>query len=463
MLSPLPQDFGGIPDHMNANGNDPLEARQASGPEIDEQKAQEVKDAYAAAWRYALGQDVEDIGAELDMSRATVYRLLKEAQEHKLLDTRPRVAIPRGAGAQVLLSTVLETHLGRAVRDCFPPQVAPFEVLVASNVGLPRVPAIRSETDQAEAATRFITARVGMIAARRLMMGILNDVRIVGINWGFHCYRVSHSLPGGVTQRIERDVARDIRFFPLVGSLGVLGQRARDTMVVETSANANAARCVANLSQYGVLPRPEDTSESAIDAAIQLTQPCVIPENVARDPEHLKAVWRYIALDKSVQAIFGRRWGLSRIGEQPTDPDEPEPLLQQADALITGISAATLSRAVLIGAIEEDLLHAARRASAVAEISAHYICHARDYPTCSEDLREVNKRVVAPTLEDYVDCTRRARVTGRGMGTMLVSNGNRKAEAVVAAITNGAVNILVCDENLARAVIDHVESSKITS
>lgn len=462
MLSALPQDFEGIPGQMSANSNDPLDARQASGPEIDEQRAHQVKEAYAVAWRYALGQDVEDIGAELDMSRATVYRLIKDAQEHKLLDTRPRVAIPRGPGAQVLLSTVLETHLGQAVKECFPPQVAPFEVLVASNVGLPRVPAM-PDGAQADAVTRFITARVGMIAARRLMMGVLKDVRVVGINWGFHCYQLSLSLPGGVTQRIERDVAREIKFFPFVGSLGVLGERARETMVVETSANANAARCVANLSQYGVAPRPKDAGAPAIDAAIQLTQPCVIPADVARDPEHLKAVWRYIALDKSVQAIFGRRWALSRIGEETAEPNEPEPLLQQADALITGISTATLSRAVLIGAIEEDLLHAARRANAVAEISAHYFCHARDYPSCSGSLREVNKRVVAPTLEDYVDCTRRARVTGRGMGTMLVSNGNRKAEAVVAAITNGAVNILVCDENLAQAVIDYVRSSKTSS
>lgn len=448
---------------MSAPHDQSLEFRQASGPEIDEEKAQEIEDAYAVAWRYALGEEVEAIGAALEMSRATVYRLIKEAQEHKLLYTRPRVAIPRGAGAQMLLSNVLETELGQAVKDCFPPEVAPFEVLVASNLGLPRVPPGDAESEHAEAAARLITGRVGMIAARRLMMGILKDVRIVGINWGFHCYRLSHSLPGGVAGGIDRHTAGQIGFFPLVGSLGVVGQRARETMVIETSANANAARCVDNLSQYAVRPSRDDRGDPAIDAAIQLTQPCVIPEPVGTDPEHLKAVWRYVALDKSVQAIFGRRWALSRIGEQASEPDDPEPLLQRADALITGISTATLSRAVLIGAIEQDLLDAARQANAVGEISAHYFCHARDYPACAQRLREVNKRVLAPTLEDYVDCTRRARVTGRGMGTMLVSNGSRKAEAVAAAIANGAVNILVCDDILARAIVDYVASSNGSS
>ncbi len=435
------------------------EALLGYGPTLDDQQAQELVDAYRVAWYHALGLDADDIAQQLETSRATVYRLLNEAERNRLLDSRPRVALPTGPGAALLLQEVERTDLGERVREAFAERLgaeaAPFEVLVAPSVGVPQ--------QDPEERRREMSRRVGRVAARRVMRGILhNGARIIGINWGFHCWRLSHALPGDLFNRIPESHAADIRFFPLAGSIGVLDEH-REHLIQETSANANAVRCVENLNQYAVRPdrtpaRGKEADNPPIPVPLELTQPCVIPleegpESVPPDT-YLQHVWRFIASDKSVQAIFGRQWALARLSgeEVPTEP-EGGTLLQRAHALITGLSTVDYSRAVRIGAIEQEFVERARAANAVGELSAHYFCHLRDYPECREDLRNVNLRVLAPTLEDYVACTRRARQLGRGLGTVLLASQARKAEAVEAAVSHGAVNIFVCDEELARALI----------
>jgi len=372
--------------------------------------------------------------------------MLNLAREYGLLDDSPRVAIPRGPGAPTLLAEVLMKPLGDQVRASFPREIAPFEVLVVPVAGLPR----------SGPREHAITDRVGRTAARRLMTDILKGgTRIVGISWGYHCWRVSRALPGGLVHRLEREAVSGIQFFPLVGSLGVIGEEARRHLLIETSANLNAARCVDNLERYGIVPRQGNDDEPAIDPPVQLTQPCVIPEEVANQPDLLEAIWQYIALDKSVQAIFGKSWALGRIGrEQPQPADETLPLLHRADALVTGIGDLETSRAMVIGAIPQSLVDEARQGHAVGDISGHYICHADDYAECGEQLKQINRRVVAPTLAEYVTCTRTARMTGQGLGTFLVVNGRHKAEAVEAAISHGAANVLVCDAELAQEIVD---------
>jgi hypothetical protein len=260
-----------------------------------------------------------------------------------------------------------------------------------------------------------------------------------------------------------------VEVFPLVGSLGVSGEKAREHHLVETSANANAARCVENLNRYGVEParRKAGSAEGetaqvqeavGADPPPQLTQPCVIPQvtegDEAERERYLRAVWRYIASDESIRTVFGAAWALRRVGlAAPPGAEGETPLLSRADTLVTGISEAARSRAVRIGAIEASLFDDAREANARGEISGHYFCHAEDAAACGEALQRINRRVVAPTITDYVACTDRAGRTRRGLGTMLLASESRKAEAVRAAVSHGAVGTLVIDEDLARAIL----------
>ncbi|MGC9319071.1 MAG: helix-turn-helix domain-containing protein [Armatimonadota bacterium] len=428
------------------------------GPELDTRQAEELSEEYQAAWLAALGLPVDEIAVRMEVSRATVYRLLKSAEkDHGLLDTRPRVAVPVGDGAELLWQRVERTELGRRVRtrleQRYASDIAPREVLVAPTASL-------AKTEPVERREIQVVRRVARVGARRLMRGLLQEerpVRICGINWGFHCWRLAHSLPAELFARLSLERARALRFFPLVGSIGVL-DADREHYIAETSANSNAERCVENLARYGLEPGIHgDDSDSPIPPPIQLTQPCVIPFPVdnADHAAYLEQVWRYIASDVSVQEIFGQAWALARLsGEVPEHESDSGPLLHRADTLITGLSTVDDSRAVRIGAIAEELAAQAGAAGAVGEMSAHYFGYGPETPTSREALCPVNRWVVAPTICDYRQCTVRARQTGRGLGTVLVASFGRKAAAVDAAISHGAVNVLVCDEELAEALLE---------
>lgn len=424
----------------------------ASGPHIDEVRAGLLKDAYAVAWLLALGQEVDEIVDQLHLSRATVYRLIKTAQESHLLDMQPRVAIPRGAGARILLDEVKVTPLANDVRQCYrdrgEEELAPLEVYVTSDSGLPR--SAEQGLEQREHAQVNRVARLG---ARLLTLRILEQgARTIGISWGYHCRRLARSLPGGVANRIPKSVAETIDIFPLVGSLAV---REFAQVIIDVSANANALRAVENLSQFGVEPAQGGDEKGAVQSPVLLTQPCVIPVAAARTRDELRAIWRYVSLDHSVRAIFGETWACNRGEIAPPPTDSSTALLRRADTLITGVGPLDpeKSTAILIGAIDKDMAEEARQAGAVADLSGHFVCHARNAEACAAKLVDINRMVVAPELQDYIDTTRRARMTGRGLGTMLMAAGVMKAEAVEAIISHGAVNVLVCSEDLAMALI----------
>ncbi len=430
------------------------------GPELTAQRAEELAGEYEVAWLLALGLDADEIAERVNLSRASVYRLLRSAEEdHGLLDRRPRVAVPVGEGAEFLWQRVERSDLGERVRGHLVErhrhgsETAPREVLVAPTAGL-------DKTEDREERSRAVVRRVGHVAARRVMRGLLDSsaraIRVMGINWGFHCWALSHALPAELYARLPVERARELRIFPLAGSIGLLDED-RQQYIAETSATANAERCVENLTHYGLEPRLRaDEEDAPIPPPMQLTQPAVIPHPVdGGDCEsYIREVWRYIASDMSVQAIFGHEWALSRLEGDVPEHDPEGPLLHQADTLITGLSTGDDSRAVRIGAISEQLAGQARAGAAKGEISAHYFSHAEDSEDCREALRAVNRWVVAPTIDDYVQCTRRARETGRGLGTVLVVSQKRKTAAVDAAISHGAVNVLVCDEELAQELLE---------
>ncbi len=395
------------------------------GPELTAQRAEELAGEYEVAWLLALGLDADEIAERVNLSRASVYRLLRSAEEdHGLLDRRPRVAVPVGEGAEFLWQRVERSDLGERVRGHLVErhrhgsETAPREVLVAPTAGL-------DKTEDREERSRAVVRRVGHVAARRVMRGLLDSsaraIRVMGINWGFHCWALSHALPAELYARLPVERARELRIFPLAGSIGLLDED-RQQYIAETSATANAERCVENLTHYGLEPRLRADEEDA---------PIPPP-----------------------QAIFGHEWALSRLEGDVPEHDPEGPLLHQADTLITGLSTGDDSRAVRIGAISEQLAGQARAGAAKGEISAHYFSHAEDSEDCREALRAVNRWVVAPTIDDYVQCTRRARETGRGLGTVLVVSQKRKTAAVDAAISHGAVNVLVCDEELAQELLE---------
>lgn len=426
-----------------------IDWKLASGPEITENRVEELRDAFQIAWYISLGMTPDDVGSLLGMSRATVYRQIRVAEAEGLLDTSPRCALPWGPGAGELLASVLMADLGEEVRAVFPREMAPAEVLVTSVRGVPNV---RDE------GFRAISRRVSTAAARRLAAAMMVDTRIVGIAYGHHCGHLSKSLPGGITQRLDPSHAAECQFFPLVGSLGAR-EVAEALGLPEMSAESNAIRATRNMEVYGVEPGAEDVK---LQRPPQVTQPCVIPAGVWNKPPMMHAAWEILSMDASIQHIFGNEWCEWRLSRGSTPlPENASGLLHQAHCLVTGIGDVQQSRHLALIKLYPSLRADAESAGACADICGYMFCGRDDYEAHRGQLDEVNHRIVAPTLEDYVRATRRARLRDEGLGTMVLASGGgeeefskAKARAISAAISHGAINILCIDEVVARAIVN---------
>ncbi len=422
--------------------------RLASGPEVPAERAADLKEPFQTAWYLSLQMTPDEVGQLLHLSRATVYRHLKTAEIEGLLQTEPRCALPTGSGASELMASVLMKDKGEEVRAAFPREIAPAEVLVVPTGGL----AEHAPPD------RVIAERVSRTAARRLAVAMLVDTRTVGIAYGHHCRYLSAALPGGITQRLPREAAKRCQFFPMVGSLGAT-EVAEDLKLPEASAESNAIRATHNMETYGV--EPSDENETKLKRPPQITQPCVIADEVAGDRDLLKAAWRILSMDASIQTIFGRTWcDRHREGSDMRVPDGEGGLLHRAHCLVTGIGDLEQSRMLALTELYPLLGELARQAGACADICGYMFCGRDDYEQNRDNLAKVNRRIVAPTLEDYIQATQRARLRSEGLGTFVIASGGgepefsqAKARAIAAAISHGAINILCIDEMIAKALV----------
>jgi DNA-binding transcriptional regulator LsrR (DeoR family) len=176
----------------------------------------------------------------------------------------------------------------------------------------------------------------------------------------------------------------------------------------------------------------------------------------------MQAAWEILSLDASIQYIFGDEWCRWRLSRSRSPlPENATGLLHEAHCLVTGIGDVQQSRHLALIKLYPSLRGAAESAGACADVCGYMFCGKDDYEAHREQLDEVNHRIVAPTLEDYVRATRRARLRYEGLGTMVLASGGgeeefskAKARAISAAISHGAINILCIDEVVARAIVN---------
>jgi DNA-binding transcriptional regulator LsrR (DeoR family) len=426
----------------------------AQGPDIGE-PTEEVRTAFLCAWELTLGLSIDEICERTGRGRATVYRALDYAERLGILDRTVRLALPQGQGARELLDHVTMPPLAcrtlGALRERFG-ENAPAEVVVVPTSG-------KGATEEEATHTR---ARVSRAGARRLMQGVLGDgVRVIGVSWGLAVRDLANALPGGVAQRIPFGVASDITVFSFAGAF--LGSAQRATQMHMVSGNANAVRLRERMAAFCVEPEPYPPSEAAAPLPpVVLSQPLMLPEGIAATPKRLAHVWDLMSEEHSLQKVFGRDWALRRKAQAANtrtrdggraEGSEPPSLLEQADVLVT--ATGKIDEAIdprELGTITEEELPALIAEGTIAGLSSQMVVRPGTLPTAGGAVDRYNSRAVTPQVVDFAAATRRARLRGRGLGTMLLGRHPR-AEAVHAVVATGAVNVLVVDSYCAEELV----------
>jgi DNA-binding transcriptional regulator LsrR (DeoR family) len=307
--------------------------------------------------------------------------------------------------------------------------------------------------------------RIGSAAATRLVRAIEEGhARRIGVSWGHNVREMARAAtvqfaayPEWSPQAARRDKPLpELLVFPLIGALAhdpFLDFRGREA---EYGAGAN---CAALARQFGA-PEP-----------LVITQPAAIPPKFS-DAEGLRQIYKYLDEDQSLRLLYGEELARSRITEHGLPlPDPIEQLyghpapeissggwVEQSDTLISGIGACSWdSRAPRLGLITDEELQAFQEMGTVCgDLSGQFIWDPRKPPTEAqkEVIRRVNVRILSPRLGDFAMATRRARQAHKPvLGTMVLAVGARKAASVAAACRWGIVNCLVCDSDLANALI----------
>lgn len=423
----------------------------ASGPEVAEDVGDDVMAAFkAAAICVQQTSNADDISQETGRSRAQVYRDLALAEKIGFLDRRPRLRLPRGPGAGKLLQEVMVSPLAEELRKRFRGAQDGPEFVV--------VPACTSKRISLEDAQLETSRRLGHAAASRLMRGILKQgVRVVGCSWGFHTGRLAGSIPAGVTEQLSVSEMRKIRVFGIHGSIGVQG--ADDALL---SGNANAQRVVEGLNEWHLsAPGGSRQRQSPVPPTQVVTQPLLISSAIAQSEDgksdDLGKYWSFMAEDRSVQAVFGRRWALGRAGVTPSDDKadvtEEKPLLERVHAIICGIGLLDQGLALRrVGIVSEQDISDLRRAGGIADVGGQILYEHPDAAREGDAVWRFNRRAVSPRSADLAAVTRRARETGVGIGTMVIARYPR-TQAALAALRAGFVGVLVCDTELAEELL----------
>jgi hypothetical protein len=321
--------------------------------------------------------------------------------------------------------------------------------------------------------------RVGLAAADRFLEALAaGALQRVGLSWGHNVAVFVKALrlefPGSGRQlspaeKQLQERAHDLRIFALIGSLGLDTRLDAREAGTSRGANANCGNLAARLGA----PPP-----------LALTQPALISgryyDPYAAGPlgsaTRLTMAWRYIEADASIMEVYGQGVGSRRVTENG-DP-QPDPavefaatgtlsgadggLIAEADALITGVGPGTEdSRLRRLRMLSPRDVEVAGEAGVVGDVSGRLFWPPTAPP--SGDLRRkvaaINARIIGPTLADFIHVTRRAREKRAAdpahlaLGTMVVTSGPDKANAVRRLVEYGAVHTLVIDADLAAELI----------
>jgi len=273
-------------------------------------------------------------------------------------------------------------------------------------------------------------------AARQLEETLRNGEHVLACNWG----RTTEAIARALRPATENP---DLEVVPIFGDLGV---DPRDPQFLEAHkyyANQVAGRIAERFG--GRVP-----ARLPFKAFIPLSY---------EEPE-LDIIRGYLRNDISYQIVFGREGDDGELQE--------EGYIHRAGTLISGVGAVEqrnawaqytqLMTADVGPRIEADDLDHMRAGGIVGDIAQHFVTIDGIDAGVPADLPRVaamNERVVGLEPEHLQEVARRhAEDEGTGLGVLIVAGGAAKAGVTVAAVTSGAVNHLIVDQDLAGALVE---------
>jgi len=397
---------------------------------------QHTDEILIAAYYRARGLKQEEIARILDKSMATVTRRLREAQETGLLQEKV-VLNATSDELRSIYTHVSNRELGQALEQHFGRRTLQ-QVIVVPTCD----PAL---TSGRELTSDEIRDFVGKSAALHIscLVDATEGKQLVGVSFG-RTVRLTAEAARRSTDSVRTDT--NLQFIPLTGGLSALSGQLESSLSEAIDYLQDAFRLSASENALAFA----QAFGAKLSGQLHLPTPAFCPRGFLEQGGTLDQAWQFVTSIREYQLIFGS----TTEGER-----DPSALVAQLSAAVTSVggppggSGKEPGWLGMEGPLLEVELDALIDEGAVGDVCGHFITQDKvsDFPPDSV-MHQVNKRIFGPRPDDFRRCARRALTDGTP-GVIMIAHSSDKAPAVLSAIRNECVSVLVVDEALAQAVV----------
>jgi DNA-binding transcriptional regulator LsrR (DeoR family) len=391
----------------------------------------------------------DDIAKMFDVSQPTVSRWLKEAEEeHRLFSKKVITTFCDPSRNDALEERLRTLTLPAELLKRFSPGGQPQGLLrrirvFASKRGNP--PPDRSESEWLKQTWGKAALRFGLEAAGELSQ-LLSRSEVCGVAWGRHLFACLQGIA-----RLDLEPLRGEKrplFFPVWGEPYGCFKEEGDEDFPEPD-KLSSTYLATELAK-----RINGTSQNV--PSLGGLAP-LIPKGF--EPHEVPVIKRFIMMHPDYLPIFGQKGARRGPGARGKEKqEESQALIDRMDAFLAGVGSAKdpgrfLSNAVLVraGYTEKEVAE-----FAVGDLGGAVI--PKEGNKAGDKLGGFNEHWMGVKLEDVRNCAQRAAIAG-APGVVVVACGREKADIVAACVRANLINELFIDDDLAKALDEHLQPS----